>query len=67
MKALISKLVEQADLSEAQAEKVASVVRDFIGEKLPEMLREPVMAALTGDNVDHGVDVARGVLGSLFK
>jgi uncharacterized protein with ATP-grasp and redox domains len=67
MKALIAKLVEQADLSEEQAAKVATVVRDFIGDKLPEMLREPVLSALSGDNVDHGVDVARDVLGSLFK
>ena len=67
MKALTGKLVEQADLSEEQAAKVANVMRDFIAEKLPEMLREPVLAALTGEHVDQGVDAARGLLGSHFK
>ncbi len=67
MKALIARLVEQADLSEEQAAKVAEVVKGFLGDKLPEMIREPVMSALSGENVDHGVDVARGVLGSFFK
>jgi hypothetical protein len=67
MKALIAKLVEQADLSEAQAEKVAEVVRNFLGDKLPEMVREPVLAALSGEHVDQGVDMAKSVLGGLFK
>jgi hypothetical protein len=66
MKALISQLVSQADLSEAQAAKVAEVVRGFLASRLPEMLRGPVESALTGENVDSAVDQAKGLLGKLF-
>jgi hypothetical protein len=48
MKELISELVSKADLSEAQASKVAEVVRNFIASKLPDALRGPVESALTG-------------------
>ena len=48
MKAFIQKLVSDADLSEAQAEKVAEVLRGFLGERLPDMVREPVMSAQSG-------------------
>jgi hypothetical protein len=66
MKELIGKLVEKADLSEEQAAKVAEVVKDFLGDKLPEAIKGPVMSALTGENVDQGVDLATGLLGKLF-
>jgi len=66
MKELISRLVSQADLSEAQAAKVAEVVRGFLASKLPEMLRGPVESALTGEAVDSAVDQAKGLLGKLF-
>lgn len=66
MTELISHLVAQADLSEAQAEKVAEVVRGFLASRLPEMLRGPVESALTGPNVDSAVDQAKGLLGKLF-
>ncbi|MFO0613484.1 MAG: hypothetical protein U0414_12885 [Polyangiaceae bacterium] len=66
MKELIGKLVEKADLSEEQAAKVAEVVKDFLGDKLPEAIKGPVMGALTGENIDHGVDMATGLLGKLF-
>lgn len=66
MKELIGKLVEKADLSEEQAAKVAEVVREFLGDKLPEAIKGPVMGALTGENVDHGVDMATNLLGKLF-
>ena len=66
MKDLIAQLVSQADLSEAQANKVAEVVRGFLAAKLPEALRAPVEGALTGANVDGAVDQAKGLLGKLF-
>lgn len=66
MKELIGKLVEKADLSEEQAAKVAEVVKDFLGDKLPEAIKGPVMGALTGENVDQAADLATGLLGKLF-
>lgn len=67
MKAFIADLVSKADLSHEQADKVAGVLRDFLDERLPEMVREPVLSALTGDNVDSGADMAQNLLGGLFK
>jgi hypothetical protein len=66
MKELISQLVSQADLSEAQATKVAEVVRSFLTSRLPDVLRGPVENALTGQAVDSAVDQAKGMLGKLF-
>lgn len=66
MKELIGTLVAKADLSEAQATKVADVVRGFLSEKLPEPLKGPVLGALTGQQVDSALDQAKGVLGKLF-
>ena len=67
MKALIAELVQKADLSDAQAAKVAEVVRGFIGQRLPDAIRGPVEAALTGERVDDAVGQAKNVLGGLFK
>ncbi len=66
MQELISQLVAKADLNEAQAAKVAEVVRGFLGSKLPEALRGPVESALTGQAVDSAVDQAKGLIGKLF-
>lgn len=66
MKELISQLVSKADLNEAQATKVADVVRGFLSSKLPDSLRSVVDGALTGENVDNAVDQAKGLLGKLF-
>ena len=66
MNELISQLVAKADLSEAQATKVAVVVRGFLASKLPDALRGPVESALTGQNVNSAVDQAKGLLGKLF-
>jgi hypothetical protein len=66
MKELISQLVSKADLTEAQAAKVADVVRGFLSSKLPDSLRSVVEGALTGENVDSAVDQAKGLLGKLF-
>lgn len=67
MKELVQKLIAQADLSEAQAQKVADVVRGFLSEKLPESVRGYVDAALTGERVDAVADKARDLLGGLLK
>ena len=67
MKALIAELVQKADLSDAQAAKVAEVVRGFIGSKLPDALRGPVEAALTGERVDDAVGQAKSLLGGFLK
>lgn len=67
MKALIQELVSRADLDEAQATKVAEVVRDFVSARLPESLRGPFASVLTGERVDDAVDMARGLLGNLLK
>ena len=66
MKELIAQVVAKADLNEAQATKVAEVVRQFLGSKLPEALRGPVEGALTGQNVDSAVDQAKGFINKLF-
>jgi hypothetical protein len=66
MNELISQLVAKADLSEAQATKVADVVRGFLSSKLPDALRGPVESALTGQAVDSAVDQAKGLIGKLF-
>jgi hypothetical protein len=67
MKELISQLVARADLSEAQAAKVAEVVKGFLAEKLPAALRGPVESALTGKAVDSAFDSAlKGLAGKLF-
>jgi hypothetical protein len=66
MKALIGELVQKADLSEAQAAKVAEVVKGFLSSRLPEAIRGPVESALTGENVDNAVDIAKNMLGKLF-
>ena len=31
------------------------------------MIREPVMSALSGENVDAGADMLKGAIGGLFK
>lgn len=66
MKEMISTLINKADLSEAQAEKVADVVRQFLKDKLPDAMEGPVLAALSGDNVDNAVGQAKDLFKKLF-
>jgi hypothetical protein len=67
MKALIAELIQKADLSSDQAAKVAEVIKSFIGSKLPDALRGPVEAALTGEKVDDAVGQAKSLLGGFLK
>lgn len=66
MKEMIATLIKKADLSEAQAAKVAEVVRQFLKDKLPDAMEGPVLAALNGDNVDDAVGQAKNLLSKLF-
>lgn len=66
MKAMIAELVTKADLDEAQAEKVATVVRGFLESRLPAAIQGPVMNALTGENVDSAADAVKGALGGFL-
>ena len=66
MKAMIAELVAKTDLDAAQAEQVATVVRGFLEARLPEALKGPVMAALTGENVDSAADTLKGALGGFL-
>lgn len=67
MKELIQSLVTKADLTDAQAAKVAEVVKSHLAEKLPEELRGPVLAAITGDRVDGAFDMAKSALEGFLK
>ena len=67
MKALIGELIQKADLSEAQAQKVAEVVKGFLGSRLPDAIKGPVESALTGDRVDDALDTAKNLFGGLLK
>ncbi len=66
MKELISKLVSEAKLSDAQANQVAEIVKKFLGDKLPEAVRGPVLNALSGEKIGDLADQAKGMLGKLF-
>ena len=67
MKALISELIQKADLSAEQAQTVASVVKGFLADKLPDALRGPVDAALNGESVDGAADAAKNLIGGFLK
>lgn len=66
MKELITSLVQKADLSPEQANKVAEVVKGFLSDKLPEPIKGPVLSALSGEAIDSAADQAKSLLGKLF-
>ena len=66
MKEMIATLIKKADLSEAQAAKVAEVVRQFLKDKLPDAMQGPVLSALNGDNVEDAASQAKNLLSKLF-
>ncbi len=67
MKELIQALVSKADMNDAQAAKVAEIVREHLAVKLPAELRGPVIAAMTGQRVDDAFDQAKSALEGLLK
>lgn len=66
MKEMIATLIQKADLNEEQATKVAEVIRGFLKDKLPDSMEGPVLAALSGDNVEDAVGKAKSLLSGLF-
>ena len=66
MKELISQLIEKANLSEEQASKVADTVKSFLADKLPDALRGPVEAALSGEALQDATEKAKDFIGGLF-
>jgi hypothetical protein len=67
MKALIGELIQRANLTEAQAQQAADVVKSFLASRLPDALRGPVEAALTGERVDDAVGAAKNLIGGFLK
>lgn len=69
MKQLVNQLTSRVDITPAQAQQVVDVVKDFLGEKLPEPLAAPVMGALEGrdDLADQLAEGADGVIGQIGK
>lgn len=66
MKELISKLVNQADIDEATAKKVVSVLKDFLDDKLPDPIADQVSKVLDGidaDDMDNALDSIKGLFG----
>ncbi len=66
MKELISKLVNQADIDEATAKKVISVLKDFLDDKLPGPIVDQVSKVLDGidaDDMDNALDSIKGLFG----
>lgn len=66
MKELIGQLIEKANLTEEQANQAVSVIKNFLGDRLPDVIRGPVEAALTGERVQDVTDQAKDMLGGLF-
>lgn len=67
MKELVQSLIEKANLTEEQANNAANVVKGFLGDRLPDAIKGPVLGALTGENIDNAVDKARDLIGGLFS
>lgn len=66
MKELIEKVVKEAKVDEATAEKVVDVVKDFLGDKLPGPIAKQVDNVLDGvdaDDVNDALNMAKGLFG----
>jgi hypothetical protein len=66
MKELIAQLIEKANLTEEQANQAVAVVKNFIGDRVPEALRGTIESALTGEALKGAADKAKDALGGLF-
>lgn len=66
MKAIIEKLIKEAKLDEATAEKVLDVVKDFVEDKLPDPIAKQVgnvLDGVDGDDLGHALDSIKGLFG----
>lgn len=71
MQDLVNQLTSKVDITPEQAQKVIDVVKDFLGDRLPDPLAGPVMGALEGreglaDQLAEGADGALGKLGGML-
>jgi hypothetical protein len=66
MKELIQNLVNKANLNEMQATKAVDVVRNFLAEKLPAQIREPVLRAIGATKTEGMPGAAQGATGKMF-
>jgi hypothetical protein len=65
MKELIEKLVKEADLSEAMAEKAIDIVADFLEDKLPKPIASQVTNVLKDVDASDISDTVNNLLGGL--
>lgn len=66
MKELIAKVVEEAKVDEATAQKVIDVVKDFLDDKLPSPIDKQVINAIDGvdaDDINGALGMAKGLFG----
>ena len=66
MNTLVEKLIKEAKLDKKTAEKVLSVVKDFLDDKLPDPLDKKVSKVLDGideDTVSNILGKAKGLFG----
>ena len=71
MQQLVSQLTEKVDITPEQAQQVIDVVKDFLGDRLPEPLAGPVRGALEGreglaDQLAEGADGIVGKIGGML-
>lgn len=64
MKEIIEKLVREAKIDEASAEKVLDVVKDFVEDKLPKPIAKQVgnvLDGIDGDDLSDALDSVKGL------
>jgi hypothetical protein len=66
MKELMQNLMNKANLNETQATRTVDVVRNFLSEKLPAQIREPVLRAIGGTKTEGMPGAAQGATGKMF-
>lgn len=69
MQQLVNQITSKVDITPDQAQQAIDVVKDFLGDKLPEPIAAPVMGALEGrdDLADQLAEGADGALGKIGK
>lgn len=66
MQEIINKLVQQASIDEATAEKVIVVIKGFLDDKLPDPIAKQVGNVLEGvdaDDIGDALDSIKGLFG----